>query len=59
MSDFECTKCNKEIIIAEFELWNLYSEEDSKEILCPHCDEKITIRIEREYSFECINEDDL
>jgi uncharacterized CHY-type Zn-finger protein len=57
--DFKCNKCNEGIEIAEFELWELYSEDDSKDILCPHCDEEITIKIEREYSFECISEDDL
>ena len=59
MSDFNCNKCNKGIDIAEFGLWGLYSEDDSLDILCPHCDEQILIRIEKEYSFECINKEDL
>lgn len=59
MSDFKCNKCETDIDIAQSELWELYSEEDQYFIGCPHCDEQICVKIERTYSFECIDEADL
>jgi DNA-directed RNA polymerase subunit RPC12/RpoP len=59
MSDFKCNKCETEIDIAEFELWELYSDEDHQFISCPSCDEQICIKIERTHSFECIDVEDL
>ena len=57
--DFKCIECKKEIDIAQFELWNLYCDEDFQHISCPHCDKQITVKIEKEYTFECINEEDI
>jgi hypothetical protein len=59
MSDFKCNKCEKDIDIAEFELYELYTDEECKFILCPYCNEQICIQIERTYSFECVDEEDL
>lgn len=59
MESFKCNKCNKEIDIAQFELWNLYCDEDHQFISCPHCDKEIVVEITRDYSFQCINEEDI
>lgn len=57
--DFTCNKCNEEIDINDYELFELYSEDDWLEIMCPCCGEEIIVKIEKTYSFKCVNEDEL
>jgi DNA-directed RNA polymerase subunit RPC12/RpoP len=56
--DFECDSCRKGIDINDFELFELYDkDEDLKQILCPHCNEKIYIQPCLSWSFIVTNED--
>jgi DNA-directed RNA polymerase subunit RPC12/RpoP len=59
MCDFKCNKCKRDIDIAESELWELYGDNDHEYVSCPMCDEEICIKVEKTYSFECIDEADV
>ena len=56
VDDFICDKCNKGINIEEFELYDLYCDEDIQHINCPHCKEQISIEISKKYSFRTMED---
>jgi len=46
----KCPKCDKDIDIDEWELYELYGE-DSRVIECPYCEDKIYVVAHARYTF--------
>ena len=55
--DIKCPKCDKDIDIGEYDLYECYSEDETR-ILCPFCDEDICVYGHAHWTFSTDEQED-